>query len=46
MNIFDKDNQLIVWKEDTQILACDKCEKDLPNTVLNCPYCGTHFNVG
>ena len=45
IDMFDeKDN--IIWKQDVVLLPCDSCGKNLPNTVLNCPYCGIHFNTG
>ena len=40
------ENNNIIWKSDANLLPCDNCEKLLPNTVLSCPYCGTHFNTG
>jgi hypothetical protein len=39
------DDQTILWGVDTKLVPCDECHKDLPNTVLNCPYCGKHFNI-
>ena len=39
-----EDNK-IVWTVNTKLVPCDDCKSELPNTVLNCPYCGKHFNV-
>jgi len=35
----------LVFKDGSDLYNCDSCKEPLPNTLLNCPYCGTHFNI-
>ena len=42
-NMEDFNGSDILWKSSTRLIPCDDCSKELPSTVLNCPYCGKHF---
>ena len=34
----------LVFKEGTDLYPCDACQEPLPNTLVNCPYCGKNFS--
>lgn len=37
---------IIQYNESVTVVPCDSCKKNLPDTVLNCPYCGKEFKAG